>query len=245
MPSTAHISGIEFEIKLLNIDVAGVTEILKKIGGVKIHSMIEVPTTEYRTEVGYVRVSETGGGRVQLATKLLVGHNGYRMIKNETITIDQSYETANHFIDSLGIKDKAYRELFREKWYVPGTKTIYITEIPGIPTYMRIVTFTEASLNSFLLHFEKCERFLGTFADTYEHYYGIDSSDFHIQVPELSFKTAYEILSTMAKKDKLLLQKVCEDQRQYVDIMDGSYIRRMLKNISNKPAGVILRDLNI
>jgi len=120
---------------------------------------------------GFARIRDENG----TITMTVKTYEDPKFPKEYEVTIKNSFQDGIEFLNSLGIKQKAFQETYREKWSHPLAHEITFDDVPGIPTYMEIDTTSKENLERLieLFKLDKSKMRYGAFDATYEEYYGI------------------------------------------------------------------------
>jgi adenylate cyclase, class 2 len=210
-------NGKEYEAKFLDVDVSNTRDKIKKLGGKLVH-----PKTKYIRAVfkratnkvnGYARVRDEGGS-VTMTVKI---YNNPKFPDEFEVSINEGFVVGRQFLQSLGLKEKAFQESYREKWSFPkikGGHEVTFDELPGLPIYMEIDCTSEKTLNKMvkLLDVDKSKMRFGAFDATYEEYYGILKNTMNSKTESLSFSNI--INEIKPKKNKELLKKIALVQKK-------------------------------
>jgi adenylate cyclase class IV len=200
--------GKEYEAKFLDIDYKKMCKKLKEIGAKRVHKTKMFRRKVYNlcdTKVrGYGRVRDEGGP-VTMTSKLYIDP---KFPEENEVEICGSFEDGCKFIESLGLKQKAYQQTYREKWTHKMAHEIVFDYIPGLPMYMEIDCTSEEKLNHMIekLGLDKSKMRFGAFDATYEEYYGIAKDTINNNTPSLTFKNILKEIKP--KKNKELLKQV-------------------------------------
>jgi adenylate cyclase class IV len=200
--------GKEYEAKFLDINYKKMCKILKEIGAKKLHKL-----KMFRRKVyflcdakikGYARVRDEGGP-ITMTSKIYIDP---KFPEENEVEIKGTFEDGCNFIESLGLKQKAYQQTYREKWTHKLAHEITFDYIPGIPMYMEVDCRTEDNLNKLIdtLKLDKSKMRFGAFDATYEEYYGITKDTINNNTPSLTFKNILKEIKPL--KNKELLNKI-------------------------------------
>lgn len=198
---------MEYEIKVLDIDVNTMRKKLKSIGCKRIHKAKMFKRNVYhlcdKELNGFARVRDEGTN-VTMTVKIKK-HDKY---PHETeVSINEDFDKAGAFMESLGVEQKSFQESIREKYSHPLAHEITIDDIPGIPTYMEIDCVSEKNLNKLilLLGVDKEKTKTGSFDVQFDDYYGIAKNDFN-KMKSLTFRNIKNEIKP--HKNKTLFQNV-------------------------------------
>jgi adenylate cyclase class 2 len=208
----------EFEAQVLDINKKKVRQILKEIGGKRVHKMFKMIRCAYELCAG--DTSAKGFARVRTeysgTTMTVKIYNNKDFPEEYEISIKEDFETGKKFLDALNLKVKAYQETYREKWRVPieDVNEITIDLWPGLPPYMEIDCNSEKALNKVikLFNVSKDKISYGPSARKYESYYGIDPKVINEKTPRLTFKDVKKQIIPL--KNKELFNKVFEKYKK-------------------------------
>lgn len=141
---------LEIEAKILDIDVNNYRKLLKSKGCTLVSKMIMLKRAVFilcDTKVkGYCRVRDEGD-KITMTSKT---YPTPKYAEEREITINETFEEGIKFYESLGLKQKAYQESYREKWYHPLANEITIDILPGLPPYTEIEAKSENQLNKLI-----------------------------------------------------------------------------------------------
>jgi hypothetical protein len=183
---------VEYEAKFLNIDILSIKEKLIKSNAKLEHSQQKFVRAAYslcenqsNPIRGFVRVRDEGK-KVTLTSKL---YKDPKFPEENEISINEDFNTGVNFLNSLGIKKKAFQESYREKWSHPLVHEITFDIVPGLPIYMEIDCTSESNLNKVieLLNLNSEFKRFGAFDKTYLEYYGIETNVINDSTPFLTF----------------------------------------------------------
>jgi len=220
----------EYEAKFLDIDKDKMTKKLKEIGATLVH-----PKTKYVRSVFYRCTDEVRGfarirdenGSVTMTVKI---YDDPKFPKEYEVSIKDSFETGVKFLSSLGIKQKAFQETYREKWAHELAHEITFDDIPGLPTYMEIDCTGEDKLNKLIemLDLDKSKMRYGAFDATYNEYYGIDKKVINDETPFITFKNIINEIKPTKNQD--LLEQL---QKEYnKNMTEGSMSKKQKKSLN-------------
>jgi len=205
----------EIEAKFLDIDIDEYRKLLKSKGCKRVFKLRLFRRSAFplcdNNLTGYCRVRDEGD-KVTLTSKT---YPTPKYAEENEISINESFEDGVKFYKSLGLKEKAYQESYREKWKHPLANEITIDIIPGLPAYTEIETNKEKDLNKLIniLELDKSKMRFGAFDITFQEYYDIDPSIINTKTPFLTFKNVinelkpkknFELLKTIYNKYKHL-----------------------------------------
>ena len=216
----------EFEAKFLDIDKDEMRKLLKKNGATLVHekkkyirAVFHRCTDEVR---GFARIRDEAG-IITMTVKL---YTNPQFPEEYEVSIKDSFETGLKFLSSLGLKQKAFQETYREKWSHDLVHEITFDDVPGLPTYMEIDCTGEEKLNKMieLLGLSKNKMRYGAFDATYEEYYGIPKNEINNETPLLTFDNI--ITQITPRKNKDLLEKFA---KSYKNMEGGRKSRKINK----------------
>ena len=127
--------GKEYEAKFLDIDYKKMCKKLKEIGAKRVHK-----TKMFQRKVydlcdpkvrGFGRVRDEAG-TVTMTTKIFIDP---KFPEENEIEICGSFEDGCKFIESLGLKPRAYQQTYREKWTHKIAHEITFDCVPGLPMF--------------------------------------------------------------------------------------------------------------
>lgn len=198
-------SGVEYEAKFLDVDVDSLRSKLRDIGAELVHDDRAIRRAVYRladpAARGFARVRDEGDS-VTMTSKMY-GEGPYPV--ETEITIKDDFDAGKKFMDSLGVRQKAYQETRREKWRLPDSQCneIAIDTIPGLATYVEIDCKSEDEVKRVaeILGFDFKDAHFGSFARTYEEVYGVDQKFVNDELPLLDFATVAEKIGPKVTKN--------------------------------------------
>lgn len=108
-------SGKEFEAKFLDINVNELRKLIKKVGGKLVHKKKRyIRAVFHRADKkvkGFARVRNEGD-QTTMTVKI---YNNPKFPDEYEVTIKENFEKGREFMRSLGLKEKAFQESYREK----------------------------------------------------------------------------------------------------------------------------------
>lgn len=196
----------EYEAKFLDIDKMEARKKLKEIGATLVH-----PKKKYLRIVfhrctddirGFARIRNEGD-KITMTVKL---YKDPKFPEEYEVEIKDGFEQGANFLRSLGLKQKAFQETFREKWSHPLAHEITLDDIPGIPSYMEIDCTGEENLNKLIdmLKLDKNKMRFGAFDAQYDEYYGIPKNVLNDLTPSLTFKNIKNEITPTKNMDLLI-----------------------------------------
>jgi len=195
---------IEYEIKVLDIDVKKMHDKLKNIGCKKNHNykLYKRNVFSLCNKSGFARVRDEGTN-VTLTTKIFVNKDFPEEIE---LTINENFEKATNFMESIGLHKNSFQETLRQKYSHPLAHEITFDMIPVIPTYMEIDCTNKKNLNKLikLLEIDKTKIRTGSYDKQFLEYYDISKEEFQ-NTKSLSFKNIKNEI--FPKKNKELFEK--------------------------------------
>lgn len=212
---------MEFEKKVLDIDVAATRKKLKAIGCKKIHGAKMFKRNVFymcdKEVNGFARVRDEGT-HVTLTTKLM---KDPKYPEEIDITVNADFDTATKLVANTGLEQKSFQESIREKYSHPLAHEITIDIIPGLPTYMEIDCTSEENLDKLirLLEIDTDKLRTGSYDKQFQEYYDITKTEF-MQLKTLTFRGIKKEIKP--KKNQTLFHKVI---RQYTE----SYLKQTEK----------------
>jgi adenylate cyclase class 2 len=140
----------EIEAKFLNVDHDALREKLQKIGAELVTPMrlmkrknFDYPDNRLFSIGGWVRVRDEGNGKITMSYKQL-NDRSLEGTHEVQLTID-SFDSAESFLDAIGLESKSYQETKRESWRLKDFE-IELDEWPWSKPYIEIEGPDEASL---------------------------------------------------------------------------------------------------
>jgi adenylate cyclase class IV len=200
--------GKEYEAKFLDIDYKKMCKKLKEIGAKRVHKTKMFQRKVYNlcdpNIKGFGRVRDEAG-TVTMTTKVFIDP---KFPEEKEIEICGTFDDGCKFIESLGMKPRAYQQTYREKWTHKIAHEITFDCVPGLPMYMEIDCTSEEKLNQMIekLELDKSKMRFGSFDNTYEEYYGVTKQVINTITPSLTFKNILKEIKP--KKNKELLKQV-------------------------------------
>jgi len=213
----------EFEAKFLDIDKKMMREKLKQNGAKLVHkkkryvrAIFHRCTDEVR---GYARIRDENG-TITMTVKL---YTDPKFPEEYEVIINNSFEVGLKFLTSLGIRQKAFQETYREKWSHPLVHEITFDDIPGLPTYMEVDCTTESALDEVinLLELDKGKMRFGSFDATYNEYYDIPKDEINNSTPLLTFNNILNEIKP--RKNMELLKKIASTYDDKFELSGGVY----------------------
>ena len=164
---------MEYEIKVLDISPSNIRKKLKAIGCVKIHNekLFKRNVFSLCNKNGFARVRDEGSN-VTITTKIFINKD---FPEENEITINEDFEKATKFMESIGLSKNSFQETIREKYKHPLAHEITIDTVPGIPTYMEVDCTNKKNLNKLikLLDIDKIKIRTGSYDKQFLEYYNI------------------------------------------------------------------------
>ena len=213
--------GNEYEIKVLDVDVAFMCQLLVILGFQMVHNTVRYYRVVYHMASsdihGFVKIRDENG-RVFMTSKRYDKNLDYP--EEFEFEIVGTIDDAMKFMASIGMVMKAYHVTRRMKWIhdkMPDLHEIVFDTIPGIPTYMEIDCGKEELLNNLIevLGINKDKIRKGGYDRTYNEYYGIELDDINNRTPNLTFKGIIDEISHKVTKNQELLVKMAEIQSDF------------------------------
>lgn len=211
---------MEYEIKVLDINVPQIRKKLKEIGCKKVHKAKKFRRNVYylcdeKTD-GFVRVRDEGTN-VTITTKI---YKNKDFPEETEISIHEDFDTATRLLETMGFNHKAYQESIREKYSHPLAHEIVIDNIPGIPSYMEIDCHTKENLDKLiqLLEVDTKQIRTGSFDKQFLEYYGIEKQEF-TNTKKLNFKEIREQIKPK-KNEKLFTSVTSKYNEKYLKAAD-------------------------
>ena len=106
----------EYELKVLDIDYKSIIRILKNNGAKKVHKPIMFQRSVFHladTSVhGFVRVRDEGNSTT-ITSKT---YKDPKFPDENEVQITGTYEDGCKLVRSMGLKEKAFQQTYREKW---------------------------------------------------------------------------------------------------------------------------------
>jgi len=209
--------GIEYEAKFLDIDIHKFKKLLHELDAKLVHKRTKLQRAVFfradNNTKGFARV-RSEPGKITLTCKIYKNDN---FPEEYEISINETFDDGVKFMESLGLKQKAYQESYREKYGLPieGLHEITIDEMPGLPPYVEVECESEDALNNAIskLKLSKEKMRKGGFDKTYEEYYGIPREVLNDKTESLTFKNISNELKPT--KNTELFKLVSEHQMKY------------------------------
>ncbi|AYV78553.1 MAG: hypothetical protein Edafosvirus18_2 [Edafosvirus sp.] len=217
----------EFRIKILDIDINEYRKKIKELNGKKNHSFLKYVRAIFNrcnaTSSSYVRIKNEDD-IVNITVKIFKGREKNDRLKEPPerydITINQNFETGRNLLKALNLKEKAFQEVYTEKWTLSlnntsgtlalhgkakpsGTTseyTVFFYLAPGLPIYMEIDCESKDALDKIitLLRVEKNKIRLVSFVKLYNEYYDISTNDY---LESLTFNNIQNELKPLKNKE--------------------------------------------
>lgn len=208
---------MEFEFQILNIKKRRFREKLKELGGRCVHERMKLKRCVYdlcnNPDLGFVRVRSEPGG-VTMTSKLYHNKN---FPEEFELSIKDSFEEGQKFLESLQLKMRAYQETYREKWTLPinGVREVTIDLWPGLPPYAEVDCESEDVMKDLIqkLGYSRKRIAFGPSALKYEKYYGIDPDVINKHTPVLTFKDI--ATQIQPQKNHELFDKITAKYRKF------------------------------
>lgn len=134
---------IEYELRILNIDKAGLVQRLEKVGARKIHDevlqrryIMDFPDDRLQSHNAWLRLRTVGGHKVECTLKQRLDNQSIRNAQEIEIEISD-FETARELFEGLGLEVKKYQENKRLRYHKNGVVFDIDTQ-PGCRPYMEI-----------------------------------------------------------------------------------------------------------
>ena len=235
--------GKEYEAKILNINPYQARQKLIEIGGKLDHTFIMFKRAVFKhydpSIKGFSRVRDEGK-KITLTSKI---YKDEKFPEEYEITIGESFDTGINFMKSLGLKQKAFQESYREKWSHPLAHEITFDILPGIPIYMEIDCTSEKNLNKLvnLLNVNKGFQRYGAFDKTYWEYYGIEPDILNDSTPSLSFDNISNEITI--KKNNNLLKIISEIYKQLKNYSKTNSIDKFVQDYSKIYDKIVLNSI--
>jgi len=198
---------MEYEVKVLDINTDSVRKKLTSIGSTKIHDEKMFKRNVFylcdKTKEGFARVRDEGAN-VTMTTKVYIDKD----YPEETeVSINEDFEKASKFMESIGLEKKSFQETIREKYSHPLAHEITIDSVPGIPSYMEIDCNSKANLDKLIemLEVDKTKIRTGGYDKQFLEYYDIPKSEFQ-KTKSISFRNVKNEI--FPKKNKEIFDKV-------------------------------------
>ena len=221
---------MEYEIKVLDINVKDIRKKLLAVGCKKVHNAIMFKRNVFylcdKATDGFARVRDEGTN-VTMTSKVYVDKD----FPQETeVSINEDFTKASTFMESLGLDKKSLQESIREKYSHPLAHEITIDSVPGIPTYMEIDCTNKKNLDKLikLLNVDKNNIRTGSFDKQYAEYYGITKEEF-TKTKSITFKNIKNEIKP--KKNIELFDKIISQYTEkYLKSVENSVKSKTIKN---------------
>lgn len=161
---------------------------------------------------GFARVRDNGKN-VTMTVKI---YTDPKFPTEYEVTIKEDFGTGRKFLESMGMKQIAYQETYREKWSVPidGVHEITFDVWPGLPQYCEIDCTNKRTLDKMirLLQVDRDKITYGSVDKKYRLYYDITENTINNGTPLLTFNGVSKQLKP--KKNKELFDEMVRTWKQ-------------------------------
>ena len=195
---------MEYEVKVLDINPLQIRKKLLSMGCKKVHNpkmMKRVVFNLCDNKIdGFARVRDEGSG-ITMTSKI---YKDKDFPEETEVSINETYEIACNFVESLGLTKKSVQESIREKWSHPLAHEITIDSIPGIPTYMEIDCTTKHNLDKLIemLDIDRSKIRTGGYDKQFNEYYGINKEEFS-KIKFITFRNVKNEIKPLQNKELL------------------------------------------
>lgn len=182
---------IEYEATFTNVNQADIKKRLEKVGAKLIkkrflqkRAVFHLPKGN-EINGGWLRVRDEAG-KITLSLKVVNGRKIHN--QRETCLEVDSFNDAINLLESIGCKQKAFQENFRELWMLHNTE-ITIDEWPFLEPYVEIEGKSEKEVRSIAkkLGFDYSKAIFGSVDVLYAKKYGISQDVINNQTPKIVF----------------------------------------------------------
>ena len=208
----------EIEIRLYDIDVKKIKNILKKNNAKLVQKKTLIGAILYHHPKGkkdsFIRIRDEGK---QITMTIKTDLDSKYVIERE-VEIN-SIEEGDAILTFLGCKKKYQFQKFRETWSLKGCKEIVFDAHPGMPTYMEIDCHSIESLKkiSKLLGYNISDHSKKKVDDIYYDLYGIKlTKKQKNSIKESTFESASKNLEPHIKKNKDKFNKILKEQLSFI-----------------------------
>ena len=221
----------EFEAKFLEADISALRNKLIKLGAKQVHEKKRyVRMVFHRCDnnvKGFARIRDEAGN-ITMTVKI---YSDPKFPEEYEVVIKDSFEEGVKFLESLGLKRKAFQETYREKWSHPLVHEITFDDVPGLPIYMEIDCTGEDKLYKMieLLDLDKTKMRFGGYDETFNEYYNIPKDEINNHTPSLTF--ANIIHEIKPRKNIELLDKLQNEYLKRINKKDLQLSLKLTKNI--------------
>lgn len=181
----------EIEVKFLNIDKAEVISKLETIGAIKIQDEKLLRRCAYHplkpVNNSWVRIRDEGD-KVTMSFKRINNYSINGMDEIEIIVCD--FEQGRNFLNAIGLKEKAYQETLRLRYFIPEDKVEFdIDTWPALNPFIEIESVDEAIVKRYSkeLGFSWSDRVFGSVDRVYVSEYKISKNWIINLCPVLTF----------------------------------------------------------
>tara|TARA_Y200000002_G_C22619965_1_gene637729 strand:- start:168 stop:1274 length:1107 start_codon:yes stop_codon:yes gene_type:complete len=209
----------EIEIRVLNIDVKKIRDILNKTRKAKLIQPKRLMKVSYYkhpkgNKDSLIRLRDEGN---QLTLTIKTKLKSKYVIERQVV-IDNEKE-AEAILNFLGCELHYKVEKFRELWSFGGCDNISFDTYPGLPTYMEIDCKSMNSLKyvSRKLGYSPKDHQKKTAKHLYEDNYSIKLSNKQIYDGAFTFKKAKKIVRPLVKKNIKLYDSLLSHQLKYIN----------------------------
>jgi len=220
----------EVEARFMNVDVDDIRARLKKMNAKRKFRATLMTRAVYTINGGYARVrTEPDKGRenmrVVLTSKIYPSSNPSTTLSAEkvapieteiTLARDETYDDARQFMNSVGLRQKAEHEQYREEWITrkPAKGVIEIDWLPGIAPSVEIEAADDKSIRAIAreLALDYESAIFGPYGLVYERLYGVTQDEMNNKLRELKFATCAQELAPFIRKDRDIFARACAQQ---------------------------------
>lgn len=180
--------GNELEATFYDIDKEEIRAKLKELGATLVYPEFLMRRVVYDTgKHSFARVRQEGDG-VVMTYKTYTDDTIITGCKEVNVRVDD-YDAANLFMRSIGMKEKANQDSYRELWKLDDVE-ITIDTWPWIPTYIEVEGPSEEAVwdVSKKLGYKKEDAHFGSVDRVYQHYHGIEMDVINEETPLINFE---------------------------------------------------------
>jgi len=180
--------GHELEATFYDIDKEEIRTKLKELGATLVYPEFLMRRVVYDTgKHSFARVRQEGDG-VVMTYKTYTDDTIITGCKEVNVRVDD-YDAANLFMRSIGMKEKANQDSYRELWKLDGVE-ITIDTWPWIPTYIEVEGPREEAVWSVSkkLGYKKEDAHFGSVDRVYQYYHGIEMDVINEETPLINFE---------------------------------------------------------
>lgn len=182
---------IEYEATFTNVNQADIKKRLEKVGAKLIKKRFLQKRVAFHlpksneVDGGWIRVRDESD-KVTMSLKIVDGNKIHNQ-KEICIEVD-NFDNAINLLESIGCKQKAFQENYRELWMLHNTE-ITIDEWPFLEPYVEIEGKSEKEVRSIAkkLGFDYSKAVFGSVDVIYAKKYGISQDIINNHTPKIIF----------------------------------------------------------